>query len=274
MSTIKNTLLALICCSVLSVRAEHWLPDSPLSAIYEQLLLGNQTQAWDQLKAQVQRSQWPGFDEQWLPLFGLLMDQSACGRELSTTPLSNITLSLVRHVSFGRSWYQMKLATEQANAQQVALYGKNGRMIIQGDLRNEGEQGYAELESLTQPQPFSAGVYRLEITDSSRLVITELMLPTTFTEDWVTLSWQQGRQLAELHIPLALSAHCPTSSAQWQVLDDQYRLLHRHSILIDKVDLQNVGKWPQNARTSLVLSQYHFQSGIRVQIQQRYSVPQ
>lgn len=267
-----------------------WFTDSPLQATYTALARHQPLLAWQELQLALSQpqlsqpslsqkaaalqpvSQKPPAPRHWLPVKAAILNQTDCGRQLTQAPAlpGRLRVDFISKSGSADLGYQIKLAAESVSrTMTIRLLGPDRETLLSARFAPPAKYMEAESEEfLTPPTP---GLYQLVINDHLYPLIIARHSHTP---------WLQLENTASPHLKLDLppSQHgCAPAFAHWQWFDDQYNLVGPRQPVITT----RPGQFaelpatvpPTAVRLSATVSQYEYQSGVKVAYIQRIAMP-
>ncbi|UXI03092.1 DUF2861 family protein [Photobacterium sp. TY1-4] len=284
------TLTLLTSVSGVSAKEADWFVDSLLQATYTALAQNQPLLAWQELQlalhppqlSQLSRlkaaatprpaSLKPPAPRHWLPVKAVILSQTDCGRQLHQGPAlpARLQVDFISKSGASDLGYQIKLAAESVNqTMTIRLLGPGNKTLLSARFSPQAQYAEAESEEfLTPPAP---GLYQLVINDHPY----PLIIAGLSDNPWLQLENTASPRL-KLDLPPSQRG-CAPAFAHWQWFDDQYNLVGPRQPVIasgaEPIAELPATILPKAVRLSAAVSQYEYQSGIKVAYIQRIALP-
>ncbi|UTV30558.1 DUF2861 family protein [Photobacterium atrarenae] len=272
-----------------------WFSDSPLQATYTALARHQPLLAWQELQLTLSQSPLspqsltqpslslkaaappPASQNHpppwhWLPVKTAILSQTDCGRQLTQGPAlpGRLRVDFISKSGAADLGYQIKLAAESVSqTMTLRLLAPDSKTLLSARFSPQAQYAEAESEEfLTPPAP---GLYQLVINDHPY----PLIIAGLSDNPWLQLENTASPRL-KLDLPPSQPS-CAPAFAHWQWFDAQYNLVGPRQPVIasgaEPIAELPATIPPKAVRLSAAVSQYEYQSGIKVTYIQRMAMP-
>ena len=260
------------------VIADDWFMPTPLASTYSALAAGNIQLAWQEMLLALNQN--PVDESNWAQAKKVLISKSQCGKQLIIDPSMNhkqyIRLTIQKKTNLVQQGYQLKVSLDGVEkSYAISLRDQQGQAWLSG-ITSQPEQGYVELESDDLVYAPAAGFYQLTIDKA----VYPLILSSSYEQPWIKVNRSNGSSPISVRLPDTL-ASCQAGSMRWQWFDDEFSMLgysqpnqlnNPSSERFESVLLP--ASFPGNTKwVSAVVSQWEYQSAVKVEYAQRVTLP-
>lgn len=273
--------LGLISASIVfsqQVMADDWFMPTPLASTYSALAAGNVQLAWQEMILAL--SQNPMDENHWAQAKKVLISKSQCGKQLINDSSMNhkqrIRLTIQKKTNLVQQGYQLKVSLDGVDkSYAISLRDQQGQAWLSGKT-SQPEQGYAELESDDLVYAPTAGFYQLTIDK----VMYPIILSSSYDQPWIKVNRSNVASPISVRLPSTL-ASCQVGNMRWQWFDDEFSMLgYSQPNPINNPSFEGYesvllpASFPSNAKwVSAVVSQWEYQSAVKVEYAQRVTLP-